>query len=64
MLNKAEPKAVSEMKPAGPPADFQAHLTALEARDLLTRVERAIDKDRELHPLVRRRSPLSGSTVA
>ncbi len=38
---------------AGPPRDFQAHLAALEARGLLVRVDRAIDKDSELHPLVR-----------
>ena len=38
---------------AGPPADFQAHLAALEAQGLLVRVERAINKDTELHPLVR-----------
>ena len=37
----------------GPPLDFQAHLSALEARGLVTRIARAIDKDRELHPLVR-----------
>jgi 4-hydroxy-3-polyprenylbenzoate decarboxylase len=38
---------------AGPPLDFQAHLSQLEARGLLLRVDRAIDKDSELHPLVR-----------
>jgi 4-hydroxy-3-polyprenylbenzoate decarboxylase len=37
----------------GPPLDFQAHLAALEARGLLLRVDRAINKDTELHPLVR-----------
>ncbi len=36
-----------------PPLDFQEHLARLEAAGLLTRVERAIDKDTELHPLVR-----------
>src|ERR1700752_441415 len=36
-----------------PPPDFQAHLAALEAQGLLVRVERAINKDTELHPLVR-----------
>src|SRR5215467_12339861 len=35
------------------PRDFQEHLRALEAQGLLTRIDRAIDKDRELHPLVR-----------
>jgi 4-hydroxy-3-polyprenylbenzoate decarboxylase len=38
---------------SGPPLDFQEHLRALDARGLLTRIERAIDKDSELHPLVR-----------
>jgi UbiD family decarboxylase len=43
----------SQINAAGPPLDFQAHLQALEARGLVTRIDRAIDKDRELHPLVR-----------
>jgi UbiD family decarboxylase len=38
---------------ARPPLDFQSHLAALEARGLLLRIERAINKDTELHPLVR-----------
>src|SRR5712675_220060 len=37
----------------GPPLDFQAHLAALEAQGLLVRVDRPINKDTELHPLVR-----------
>jgi UbiD family decarboxylase len=37
----------------GPPLDFQEHLAALEAQGLLVRVDRPIDKDSELHPLVR-----------
>src|SRR4051812_19070847 len=37
----------------GPPLDFQQHLAALEAQGLLVRVDRPIDKDSELHPLVR-----------
>ncbi len=37
----------------GPCLDFQSHLQVLEARGLLTRVDRPIDKDSELHPLVR-----------
>ena len=36
-----------------PARDFQSHLAALEAAGLLVRVERPIDKDTELHPLVR-----------
>jgi UbiD family decarboxylase len=39
--------------PAGPPLDFQAHLAVLEAQGLLVRVDRPINKDTELHPLVR-----------
>ena len=35
------------------PRDFQEHLRLLDAQGLLTRIDRAIDKDRELHPLVR-----------
>src|SRR6516165_1362587 len=37
----------------GPPLDFQAHLAALERRGLLLRIDRSINKDTELHPLVR-----------
>jgi len=35
------------------PADFQEHLANLEKRNLLLRIDRAIDKDTELHPLAR-----------
>jgi UbiD family decarboxylase len=38
---------------AGPPLDFQEHLARLEAQGLLRRIERPINKDTELHPLVR-----------
>src|ERR1700751_3052418 len=38
---------------AGPPLDFQSHLAALEAQGLLVRVDRPINKDTELHSLVR-----------
>ncbi len=37
----------------GPPLDFQDHLADLEACGLLVRIDRPIDKDTELHPLVR-----------
>lgn len=37
----------------GPSPDFQTHLRKLEAAGLLLRVERPINKDTELHPLVR-----------
>ena len=36
-----------------PALDFQAHLADLEARGLLVRIDRPINKDTELHPLVR-----------
>jgi 4-hydroxy-3-polyprenylbenzoate decarboxylase len=36
-----------------PRFDFQAHLADLEAQGLLTRIDRPINKDTELHPLVR-----------
>src|SRR5437773_1818940 len=35
------------------PADFQEHLANLEAASLLVRVDREVNKDTELHPLVR-----------
>jgi 4-hydroxy-3-polyprenylbenzoate decarboxylase len=38
---------------AGPRLDFQEHLADLEAAGLLVRIDRAINKDTELHPLVR-----------
>jgi UbiD family decarboxylase len=38
---------------SGPRLDLQEHLTDLEARGLLVRIERPINKDTELHPLVR-----------
>ena len=37
----------------GPSLDFQTHLHKLEAAGLLLRVDRPINKDTELHPLVR-----------
>ena len=39
---------------AGPPLDFQEHLARLHAQDLVIRVDRPVNKDTELHPLVRR----------
>lgn len=35
------------------PSDLQEHLARLTARGLVTRIERPIDKDSELHPLAR-----------
>jgi UbiD family decarboxylase len=36
-----------------PPRDFQHHLADLEARGLLVRIDHPVNKDTELHPLVR-----------
>ena len=41
------------LKGSRPRLDFQEHLADLEAQGLLVRVERPINKDTELHPLVR-----------
>jgi UbiD family decarboxylase len=44
------------MKPAAQqdaPSDLQEHLARLTARGLVTRIDRRIDKDSELHPLAR-----------
>jgi UbiD family decarboxylase len=38
---------------ARPRLDFQAHLADLEARGLLMRIDHPVNKDTELHPLVR-----------
>src|SRR5215470_1752645 len=51
MLDKRAAEAA--VKASGPPLDLQEHLRRLEADGLLLRIDRAIDKDSELHPLVR-----------
>jgi 4-hydroxy-3-polyprenylbenzoate decarboxylase len=51
MLDKRAAEA--RVKASGPPLDLQEHLRRLEAEGLLLRIDRAIDKDSELHPLVR-----------
>ena len=53
MLDVSADARRSARPPAGPPLDFQEHLAALEAHGLLVRVDRPINKDTELHPLVR-----------
>ena len=53
MLDQPPHKRRAKAGAAGPALDFQAHLAALEAQGLLVRVDRPIDKDTELHPLVR-----------
>jgi 4-hydroxy-3-polyprenylbenzoate decarboxylase len=54
MLDKADKSpGPGPAMAGGPPLDFQEHLRRLEARGLVTRIDHAIDKDSELHPLVR-----------
>src|SRR5438445_9856628 len=54
MLDVSDKARDTASKPAGgAPMDFQQHLAALEAQGLVVRVDRPIDKDTELHPLVR-----------
>src|SRR5271169_1992060 len=56
MLDQRDPrraKTGTTSQSSGPPRDFQEHLARLEAEGLLLRLERAINKDTELHPLVR-----------
>jgi len=50
-MNTDKTANTAETKPSYP--DFQDHLAELELRGLLRRVDRAINKDTELHPLVR-----------
>src|SRR5215469_16723648 len=53
MLDRSKADDSASGKTAGPPRDFQEHLARLEARGLLTRIDRPINKDTELHPLAR-----------
>jgi 4-hydroxy-3-polyprenylbenzoate decarboxylase len=52
MLDVTE-KAAASAATQGPPTDFQQHLANLEAQGLIVRIDRPINKDTELHPLVR-----------
>ncbi len=52
MLDKSDPRQAKPQS-SGPPLDFQEHLARLEAAGLLIRIDRPINKDTELHPLVR-----------
>jgi UbiD family decarboxylase len=52
MLDQPDPRQ-AKIKSTGPALDFQQHLKLLEAAGLLVRIDRPIDKDSELHPLVR-----------
>jgi UbiD family decarboxylase len=53
MLDNSADALAAQRAPHRPALDFQAHLADLEARGLLVRIDRAINKDTELHPLVR-----------
>jgi 4-hydroxy-3-polyprenylbenzoate decarboxylase len=53
MLDPAATPQRNRPDSAAPARDFPEHLAALEAAGLLVRVDRPIDKDSELHPLVR-----------
>jgi UbiD family decarboxylase len=46
-------RTVSGTQGARPRLDFQDHLADLEARGLLVRIDHPVNKDTELHPLVR-----------
>ena len=52
MLDKRDADK-AKRQAARPPLDFQEHLARLEAEGLLKRIERPINKETELHPLVR-----------
>src|ERR1043165_4359694 len=53
MLDKAAPAASATRRHHGPRLGLEEHLADLEARGLLLRIDRPINKDTELHPLVR-----------
>src|ERR1700722_2601155 len=53
MLDRSKTSGTPGGDSSGPPRDFQEHLARLEARGLLTRIDRPINKDTELHPLAR-----------
>src|SRR5579872_430983 len=52
MLERS-PQRADDPRTRRAPADFQEHLANLEAAGLLVRIDREVDKDTELHPLVR-----------
>jgi 4-hydroxy-3-polyprenylbenzoate decarboxylase len=52
MLDQPDKRGTAA-KTGGPALDFQEHLKALEAAGLVTRIDRPIDKDSELHTLMR-----------
>src|SRR6266850_3964612 len=44
---------VRRVRDARPPLDLQEHIADLDARGLITRIDHPVNKDTELHPLVR-----------
>src|ERR1700686_5791939 len=53
MLDQADDARRKQSTRAGPRLDFQEHLADLEAAGLVERIDTPINKDTELHPLVR-----------
>jgi UbiD family decarboxylase len=53
MLDQADEVRRARSARKGPRLDFQDHLADLEAAGLVTRIDTPINKDTELHPLVR-----------
>ena len=53
MLDQADDLRRKAASRTGPRLDFQEHLAALEASGLVQRIDTPINKDTELHPLVR-----------
>src|SRR5215470_10629538 len=53
MLDQPGSSSHAQLQGGRPRLDFQDHLADLEAQGLLIRIDRAINKDTELHPLVR-----------
>jgi 3-polyprenyl-4-hydroxybenzoate decarboxylase len=53
LLMNYAPAVVANTEKPRVSVDFQDHLRQLEARNLVTRIDHPINKDTELHPLVR-----------
>ena len=53
MLDRTNQRPDQPPQRSRAPADFQEHLARLDAAGLLVRIDREVNKDTELHPLVR-----------
>src|SRR6201991_227559 len=53
MLDRTNERPDQPPQRSRAPADFQEHLARLDAAGLLVRIDREVNKDTELHPLVR-----------